>query len=124
MSISQTAGRSRYRLASIAVFVALFLMVSVPAVSAYEDDTHFWLTYYLSRRAGYTHVRSTPNSGPDPSATSTSPPNPSPRRSDRPPGRSFDDRRRRPQPFGKFVLGERALGEAYECKVFIGRCGS
>ena len=60
MSISQTAGRSRYRLASIAVFAALFLMVSVPAVSAYEDDTHFWLTYYLSRRAGYTHVQSTP----------------------------------------------------------------
>lgn len=86
MSISQTAGRSRYRLAQVAVFAALFLMLSVPAVSAYEDDTHFWLTYYLSRRAGYTHVQSTPNFGPDPSAISTSPPNPSPRGNDRPPG--------------------------------------
>ena len=59
MSISQTAGRSRYRLAQVAVFAALFLMVSVPAVSAYEDDTHFWLTFYLSRKADYTHVQST-----------------------------------------------------------------
>lgn len=30
------------------------LMLAAPPAQAYDDDTHFWLTYYLARKVGYT----------------------------------------------------------------------
>lgn len=59
MSLSQTTTSRRYRAASIVILAVLFLTASLPNVFAYDDDTHFWLTYYLSRKAGYTHIQST-----------------------------------------------------------------
>src|SRR6185436_6456513 len=45
------------------IFSALvcgFLICSTPQTSsAYDNDTHFWLTYYLALRVGYTHIQAT-----------------------------------------------------------------
>lgn len=35
------------------VMISLLLTLA-PAAHAYDDDTHYWLTYYLARKVGYT----------------------------------------------------------------------
>lgn len=43
---------------SIVVFCGL-LVFSPSSAKAYDNDTHFWLTYYLAIKAGYTHIQAT-----------------------------------------------------------------
>lgn len=42
------------------LFSYTFLICATPQTSfGYDNDTHFWLTYYLARKAGYTNVQAT-----------------------------------------------------------------
>ncbi|HMT08889.1 MAG TPA: hypothetical protein PKA82_12865 [Pyrinomonadaceae bacterium] len=45
-------GRILHSLASV-----IFVFVSSASVSAYDNDTHYWLTYYLAVKAGYTPLQ-------------------------------------------------------------------
>ena len=44
------------RLAKLTLLLALVVMPAARA-AAYDNDTHFWFTYYLAVRAGYTPVQ-------------------------------------------------------------------
>lgn len=59
MTTSITACRRHRRLFLVFVILGSFLAAGATTASAYDDDTHFWLTYYLARKAGYTHIQST-----------------------------------------------------------------
>lgn len=39
--------------------ISLVLLFTPKTVSAYDNDTHFWLTYYLAIKAGYTRIQAT-----------------------------------------------------------------
>lgn len=55
----QSIGRSIKSLI-FSVLVCGFLICSTPQASfAYDNDTHFWLTYYLALKVGYTHTQAT-----------------------------------------------------------------
>jgi len=42
------------------ILICGFLICSTPQTSfAYDNDTHFWLTYYLALKVGYTHTQAT-----------------------------------------------------------------
>jgi hypothetical protein len=45
------------RLVLVFVVTSLVITFFAPSVQAYDDDTHFWLTYYLARKVGYTPVQ-------------------------------------------------------------------
>ncbi|MCW5959314.1 MAG: hypothetical protein KIS76_04075 [Pyrinomonadaceae bacterium] len=40
-----------------AVLAAAVLFGGVGQAAAYDDDTHFWLTYFLAVKAGYTRIQ-------------------------------------------------------------------
>src|SRR3982751_4853871 len=42
----------------LAVAIGSLLLLNGPA-RAYDNDTHFWFTYYLARKAGYTPIQAT-----------------------------------------------------------------
>lgn len=46
------------RLFLLTVFFSL-LLLTVRTTHAYDNDTHFWLTYYLAVKSGYTHIQAT-----------------------------------------------------------------
>jgi hypothetical protein len=50
-TLTQTA------LIRLTVMAALLLLATPSSVFAYDNDTHFWLTYYLARKTGYSHVQ-------------------------------------------------------------------
>jgi hypothetical protein len=35
----------------------ILLLIGANSAAAYDNDTHFWLTYYLARKVGYTHIQ-------------------------------------------------------------------
>jgi len=44
----------------LSLLVCVLLIVLTPQISsAYDNDTHFWLTYYLAVKAGYTNTQAT-----------------------------------------------------------------
>ncbi|MBD0369357.1 MAG: hypothetical protein ICV60_00775 [Pyrinomonadaceae bacterium] len=44
----------------LALLACVILILLTPQMSsAYDNDTHFWLTYYLSVKAGYTNIEAT-----------------------------------------------------------------
>ncbi len=42
-----------------AIAIAVTLGAFASPVAAYDNDTHFWFTYYLARKAGYTPIQAT-----------------------------------------------------------------
>jgi len=42
-----------------AIAIALTLAVFASPAAAYDNDTHFWFTYYLARKAGFTPIQAT-----------------------------------------------------------------
>src|SRR5262249_4126432 len=45
------------RCTSLATIVACIILANTRFLWAYDNDTHFWFTYYLSIRAGYTPIQ-------------------------------------------------------------------
>lgn len=41
------------------IFGGIFIISNPQNTFAYDNDTHFWLTYYLAIKAGYTHIDAT-----------------------------------------------------------------
>src|SRR5436190_17027801 len=39
--------------------ISMMVFVFAPKASAYDNDTHFWFTYYLAVKAGYTPIQAT-----------------------------------------------------------------
>lgn len=49
--------RANFRRPATLAAAFCFTLAAAASVRAYDDDTHYWLTYYLAREAGYTRLQ-------------------------------------------------------------------
>jgi hypothetical protein len=55
--LSRGSAKRLNRVTLTLVFLSIAMSLTAPRVNAYDDDTHFWLTYYLARKVGYTPLQ-------------------------------------------------------------------
>lgn len=51
--------KNNFKIAAIAVLCGIIFSLNTQTALAYDNDTHFWLTYYLARKAGYSNLQAT-----------------------------------------------------------------
>ena len=57
--LCKTPIKTRFKRTFQVSIIAIMIIFSASSVRAYDNDTHFWLTYYLARKTGYTHLQAT-----------------------------------------------------------------